>query len=122
MSVNEKRSSSMGSGSDESIRETTIIAPNAHIEAGPKSPFSGRSIPINIADNERVPGSPSYYQKDGLRTEGDEQDHSVEPKLTTRRFLTFVAMAMLWTGSQIPTFLFGSVSCYCSILLQSLTK
>ena len=111
MSVNEKRSSSMGSGSDESIRETTIIAPTANIEAGPKSPFSGRSIPINnIADNERVPRSPLYYEKDGLRTEGDEQDHSIEPKLTTRRFLTFVAMAMLWTGSQIPTFLFGSVS------------
>lgn len=32
-----------------------------------------------IHTNERVPGHPGYYEKDGLRTYGDGQDHDHEP-------------------------------------------
>lgn len=33
----------------------------------------------NIHTNERVPGHDNYYEKDGLRTYGDGQDHDHEP-------------------------------------------
>lgn len=29
--------------------------------------------------NERVPGHPGYYEKGGLRTYGDDEDHDHEP-------------------------------------------
>lgn len=29
--------------------------------------------------------------------------------MTVRRFLSFVALAFLWTGSQIPVYLFGTI-------------
>jgi hypothetical protein len=29
------------------------------------------------------------------------------PKMTFRRFMGFASMAFLWTGSQIPVYLFG---------------
>lgn len=29
----------------------------------------------------RVPGNPNYYEKDGLRTYGDGEDHDHEPKV-----------------------------------------
>jgi hypothetical protein len=32
-----------------------------------------------IHTNERVPGHDAYYEKDGLRTYGDGQDHDHEP-------------------------------------------
>lgn len=32
-----------------------------------------------IRTNERVPGHPAYYEKDGLRTYGDDEDHDHEP-------------------------------------------
>jgi hypothetical protein len=32
-----------------------------------------------IHTNERVPGHDNYYEKDGLRTYGDGQDHDHEP-------------------------------------------
>ncbi|CCX09243.1 MFS drug efflux pump [Pyronema domesticum] len=35
-----------------------------------------------------------------------------EPKMSFRRFMSFVAMAFLWTGSQIPVYLFGGVPPY----------
>ena len=30
----------------------------------------------NIRTISRVPGNPNYYEKDGLRTEGDGMDHT----------------------------------------------
>ena len=33
----------------------------------------------NIHTNERVPGHPGYYEKGGLRTYGDDEDHDHEP-------------------------------------------
>lgn len=32
-----------------------------------------------IHTSERVPGHPGYYEKDGLRTYGDDEDHDHEP-------------------------------------------
>ena len=32
-----------------------------------------------IHTNERVSGHPAYYEKDGLRTYGDDEDHDHEP-------------------------------------------
>ena len=32
-----------------------------------------------IHTNERVPGHTNYYEKDGLRTYGDDEDHDHEP-------------------------------------------
>jgi hypothetical protein len=32
-----------------------------------------------IHTNERVPGHPAYYEKNGLRTYGDDEDHDHEP-------------------------------------------
>jgi hypothetical protein len=58
----------------------------------------------------RVPGNTHYYEKDGLRTYGDGEDHDHEPPMSFRRFMSLVAMAFLWTGSQIPVYLFGQSS------------
>lgn len=32
-----------------------------------------------VHTNERVPGHDSYYEKGGLRTYGDDEDHEHEP-------------------------------------------
>jgi hypothetical protein len=79
-----------------------------------------------IKTNEQVPGHPGYYEKDGLRTYGDDEDHDHEPpvcfdgSLTTfrltgnqmsfHRMMSLVAMAFLWIGSQIPVYIFGKLS------------
>lgn len=34
-----------------------------------------------IHTNEKVPGNPRYYEKDGLRTYGDDEDHDHEPRV-----------------------------------------
>ena len=46
-----------------------------------------------IHTNERVPGHSNYYEKDGLRTYGDDQDHEHEPKMSFNRAMSLVAMA-----------------------------
>ncbi|KAK3057047.1 hypothetical protein LTR09_002085 [Extremus antarcticus] len=71
---------------------------NAHVE--------------QVHTNERVPGHSNYYEKDGLRTYGDDADHDHEPKMSFARMMSLVAMAFLWTGSQIPVYLFGGVPPY----------
>ncbi|KAF2149491.1 MFS general substrate transporter [Myriangium duriaei CBS 260.36] len=62
-----------------------------------------------IHTNERVPGHTNYYEKGGLRTYGDGEDHDHEPPMSFKRFMSFVAMAFLWTASQIPVYLFGGI-------------
>ncbi|KAL9092008.1 MAG: hypothetical protein Q9159_001153 [Coniocarpon cinnabarinum] len=57
----------------------------------------------------KVPGNNTYYEKGGLRTYGDGQDHTHEEPMTWRKFMIFVAMGFLWTGSQIPLYLFGGI-------------
>lgn len=46
-----------------------------------------------IHTNERVPGHPNYYEKDGLRTYGDGEDHDHEPPMTFKRIMSLIAMA-----------------------------
>ncbi|MCJ1383503.1 hypothetical protein MMC17_006617 [Xylographa soralifera] len=65
-----------------------------------------------IHTNERVPGHPNYYEKDGLRTYGDDEDHDHEPPMSVHRFMSLIAMAFLWTGSQIPIYVFGGIPPY----------
>ena len=38
-----------------------------------------------VHTNEKVPGHPGYYEKDGLRTYGDDEDHDHEPPVTSLR-------------------------------------
>ncbi|KAF2404388.1 MFS multidrug transporter-like protein [Trichodelitschia bisporula] len=66
----------------------------------------------NVKTAERVPGHTNYYEKDGLRTYGDAEDHDHEPPMTFSRFMALTAMALLWTGSQIPVYLYGGVPPY----------
>lgn len=35
----------------------------------------------NIKTKEHVPGNPHYYEKNGLRTYGDGENHEVEPSV-----------------------------------------
>lgn len=72
-------------------------APDLAVEEGQLEPV--RTI-------SKVPGNPNYYEKNGLRTEGDGEDHH-EPQMNWKRFMVLVAMAFLWSGSQIPLYLFG---------------
>ncbi|RDW92537.1 MFS multidrug transporter-like protein [Coleophoma crateriformis] len=66
----------------------------------------------NIRTISRVPGNSNYYEKDGLRTYGDNEDHDHEPPMSFNRLMSLVAMAFLWTGSQIPVYLFGGIPPY----------
>lgn len=70
------------------------------------------AITTHISAREKVPGRTNYYEKDGLRTYGDNEDHDHEPRMTLRRFMSLTAMAFLWTGSQIPVYLYGGVPPY----------
>ena len=79
-----------------------VTPPPTHHGKEPGTTHSHREI-------SKAPENPNYYEKDGLRTYGDDVDHDHEPKLTARRFMSFVAMAFLWTGSQIPVYLYGTV-------------
>ncbi|MCJ1259289.1 hypothetical protein MMC24_007125 [Lignoscripta atroalba] len=65
-----------------------------------------------IHTNERVPGHTNYYEKDGLRTYGDDEDHDHEPPMSFHRIMSLIAMAFLWTGSQIPVYIFGGIPPY----------
>lgn len=42
-----------------------------------------------VHTNEVVPGHANYYEKDGLRTYGDDEDHDHEPPLTLSRFMRY---------------------------------
>lgn len=46
-----------------------------------------------IRTNERVPGHTNYYEKNGLRTYGDDEDHDHEPPMTFKRIMSLMAMA-----------------------------
>ncbi|GAB1740812.1 hypothetical protein NU219Hw_g5895t1 [Hortaea werneckii] len=74
-----------------------------------------------IPTNDRVPGHTNYYEKNGLRTYENpttaptktktdpETQHDATPRMTFRRLMSLTAMAFLWTGSQIPVYLFGGI-------------
>jgi hypothetical protein len=44
-------------------------------------PTSGRHLEV-IRTVSRVPGNDRYYEKDGLRTYGDDEDHDHEPPVS----------------------------------------
>lgn len=46
-----------------------------------------------VHTNERVPGHENYYEKNGLRTYGDDADHDHAPKMTFKRMMSLIAMA-----------------------------
>ncbi|KAF2116542.1 fungal trichothecene efflux pump [Lophiotrema nucula] len=80
----------------------------------PNSPVTGKIGEQQIETvptHDRVPGH-HYHEKGGLRTEGDGLDHEHEPPMTTKRLLSLIAMAFLWTGSQIPVYLLGGIPPY----------
>jgi hypothetical protein len=66
----------------------------------------------HIVTHDRVPGHENYYEKDGLRTYGDGEDHDAAPVMSFRRLMSLIAMAFLWTGSQIPVYIFGGIPPY----------
>lgn len=48
------------------------------------SPVEDKPVGVQVeavSTNERVPGHPAYYEKDGLRTYGDDEDHDHEPRV-----------------------------------------
>ena len=47
----------------------------------------------HVHTNERVPGHENYYEKGGLRTQGDGVDHDAEPRMTFARMMSLIAMA-----------------------------
>ncbi|KAL1970330.1 hypothetical protein VTN77DRAFT_5490 [Rasamsonia byssochlamydoides] len=82
---------------------------------------SQNTSPIINRDTEKgnvsIESSPQsehqeYHSHDNLRTNGDDEDHDHETPMTFRRFMGFTAMAFLWTGSQIPVYLFGGIPPY----------
>ncbi|KAI0174462.1 fungal trichothecene efflux pump [Pestalotiopsis sp. NC0098] len=64
-----------------------------------------------VSTQENPPGKGRYTEEDGLRTEGDGVFHQDTP-MTTKRKMALVAQAFLWTGSQIPVYLFGGIPPY----------
>ncbi|KAI9727696.1 MAG: hypothetical protein M1828_005924 [Chrysothrix sp. TS-e1954] len=100
---------------DEKSEAPLSHPPSAHMPAGQQG-MQGPNVAADDLENvrtiSRVPGNNSYYEKDGLRTYGDGEDHDVEEPLTFRKFMIFVAMAFLWCGSQIPLYLFGGIIPY----------
>ncbi len=86
---------------------------------------------VVVRQISKVPGGANYFEKDGLPSYGDDQDHEHEPsvchpdlddvlcqplpltqetqplQMTVHRFMSLAAMAFLWISGQIPAYLFG---------------
>lgn len=106
------RHTEVGTGSNESVSLPGDKEATQHIEL------------VQTRDSEH--GNAGYLDKDGLRVDNDEQgrsllismrvmwlislDHYTEPPMSFNRMMSLIAMAFLWTGSQIPVYLFGGVS------------
>ncbi|KAI9049824.1 hypothetical protein LZ554_005974 [Drepanopeziza brunnea f. sp. 'monogermtubi'] len=67
---------------------------------------------VHVATHDRVPGHENYYEKNGLRTYGDGEDHDHEPPMSPKRMMSLIAMSFIWTGSQIPVYIFGAIPLY----------
>lgn len=53
---------------------------SASSEASPTGEKGNKTLQA-IHTNERVPGQSNYFEKDGLRTYGDDEDHEHEPRV-----------------------------------------
>ena len=54
--------------------------PSLEKENGENGVNSGDHVEV-VRTVSRVPGNPNYYEKDGLRTYGDDEDHDHEPSV-----------------------------------------
>ncbi|KAB2578796.1 Fungal trichothecene efflux pump [Lasiodiplodia theobromae] len=66
-------------------------------------------------DNKDTPEkNDTCYFEDVAKVESASPplDSDDDPKMTVRRFMPLVAMAFLWTGSQIPLYLYGAIPPY----------
>ncbi|BCS17609.1 putative MFS drug efflux pump [Aspergillus puulaauensis] len=61
----------------------------------------------NQSDSNLKPNA--SHQEDAITFADETGGVHEEYKMTLRRFMGFVAMAFLWTGSQIPVYLFGGI-------------
>jgi hypothetical protein len=65
----------------------THQSPNSNSDNSPDSldkeiePTNGQHLEV-IRTVSRVPGNDHYYEKDGLRTYGDDEDHDHEPPVS----------------------------------------
>ncbi|KAI7439056.1 MFS multidrug transporter-like protein, partial [Hortaea werneckii] len=106
--------------------KTNQAIPSASSPGTPPSPSDNmheKTAPSHIEQiptHDRVPGHTNYYEKNGLRTyenpsgaanalTNDPESHNATPRMTFRRLMSLTAMAFLWTGSQIPVYLFGGI-------------
>ena len=74
--------------------------------------MSSSSLEKGISVHQIDTLSPQTTHDTQFRTHGDGVDHESEPPMTFKRFMSFTAMAFLWTASQIPVYLFGGVPPY----------
>lgn len=71
---------------DAEVRDSSSQSSNHAIDIEKSGEKRGASHVEQIRTNEKVDGHPGYYEKDGLRTYGDDQDHDVEPPVSSLQF------------------------------------
>lgn len=71
--------------------------------------YTDGARPVGNDDKEEVA---HIEQIRTTETNGDRVEHDCETPMSFARIMSLVAMAFLWTGSQIPVYLFGAVPPY----------
>ena len=61
------------------MKDWSRMATNSNESSSPVEEKAVSSQLEAVHTNERVPGHSAYYEKDGLRTYGDGEDHDHEP-------------------------------------------
>ena len=79
--------------SEETYADTERQLPGSPISTPVEAKAGVMDHVEQVHTNERVPGHANYYEKDGLRTQGDGVDHDAEPKMSFARMMSLVAMA-----------------------------
>lgn len=69
------------------------MQPLASPDSSPVEPKGGMEHVEQVHTNERVPGHENYYEKNGLRTQGDGVDHDQPAKMSVKRIMSLIAMA-----------------------------
>ena len=65
---------------------TASTPPSASDHAADEKDVQPRHVE-QLVTHDQVPGHPDYYEKNGLRTYGDGEDHDHEPPVGLPRFL-----------------------------------
>ncbi|KAJ9298334.1 hypothetical protein DTO271G3_3939 [Paecilomyces variotii] len=74
------------------------------------SPHGKTPSDIEHIETYDTPGSQNDAKKgDSCPLDTALSSHNDEPPMTFRRVMSLVAMAFLWTGSQIPVYIFGGI-------------